>query len=265
MQTEGVVLHPDNPGFRFGDGLFETMRVAEGKIRLWDYHRERLEEGMKQLAYEMPSGFAQRLKEDVITLCEAEQCSGAARVRVNVFRGTGALYGTGLTPCHYLVRAMPLDASVQTFCEAGIRVGVFRGAVRCPDEFSRFKTQNYLASVMAARYAAGQGWDDALLVNGAGRIVESAIANVFWVTGDGVKTPPLSEGCVAGVMRRQLLKRLPEAGIPVAEAPVSLAGLEAAKEIFLTNALKTVVPVTTLGDRHYPVTMARRIFSLAGG
>jgi len=263
LNASGVLVHPDSPGLRFGDGLFETMLMQAGVIRLWDFHMERLSHGMALLGYAFDPELRNKLENAVMILCEAEQCLDRARIRINVFRAEGALFDGTRSPFHYLIRASALSSGMLAFEEEGLRVGIFSGAVRHADEFSALKTQNYLPSVMAARYAAQQGWDDALLLNSSGRIAESAIANIFMVKDGAAVTPPLSEGCVSGVMRRYLLDVLPPAGIAVFERPLTPEALKTADELFLTNAIRLVRPVRYFQEKQYSSELARSIFSLA--
>lgn len=223
---------------------------------------ERLLGGMSLLGYAVEPGMAEMLAGGVLTLCEAERCLGAARVRLNVFRGEGPLFDAAPAPVRYLIQAHPLTPASLEFQAEGIRVGIFSGTVRCFDDFSALKTQSYLPSVMAARHAAARGWEDSLVLNDRGMVSESAIANVFMVREGTVFTPPLSEGCVAGVTRRRLLELLPGAGYQVVEAPISPDDLRGAQEIFLTNAIRRIRPVTLFEEKRYPVAASREIFNL---
>jgi branched-chain amino acid aminotransferase len=257
-----VVFSPDSPGLWYGDGLMETMLVSSGVIRLWDLHRERLLEGMTLLGYRQAPDMAEQFSSQVLRLCEAEGCLAAARVRLNVFRKEGALFEAEPSPVSWLIRARVAEPSSLQFQETGILTGLYTGVTRSRHAISHLKTQSYLASVMAARYAASRGWGDALLLNDAGRVAESAIANVFIVRDGVIRTPPLREGCVAGVMRRHLLETLPARGYQVREQPLTPRDLQTAEEIFLTNAIRRVRPVAELEGRRYRTETAREIFSL---
>lgn len=265
QETESPVIPPDCPGIWYGDGLFETLLIREGVIRLWDFHTERLFQGMRLLGYAVEPGMAAMLGAQVLALCEAEQCLDAARVRLNVFRGAGKLFDAAESPTHYRIQATAVTRASLEFQEGGIRIGIYPGVVRSFSDLSPLKTQNYLPSVMTARYAAARGWEDALLLSDAGSVSESAIANVFIVKEDMILTPPLSEGCVAGVMRRRLLELLPSAGFRVMEARLTPGDLREAQEIFLTNAVRRIRAVSAFEEKRYPVKVARGIFRLVAG
>ncbi len=112
---------------------------------------------------------------------------------------------------------------------------------------------------MAARYAALHGWDDCLVLNNAGRVADSSIANLFWVSGGIVYTPPLTEGCIAGVMRRWLMTNLSGYGYEVQERPVAPEDLILADEAFLTNAIRGVRWVGNLAGTTYGNKIARAV------
>jgi branched-chain amino acid aminotransferase len=226
------LLTADSRGFRYGDGLFETIRVRDGRIPLSTYHFERLLNGCHLLGYE-PSTIEQ-IPDLVLQLCKKNGHSLSARVRLTVFRGE---MGENDTAVNYIIQSWPLDGSSG---EAGLKVGVFPKGRKACDSFSHLKSNNYLMYSMAAMYARSHGWDDCLVLNSRDRIADSSIANLFYVKGKTIYTPPLSEGCVAGVMRRWLMETLPGAGMPVIEKAVAPEDLIMADEVFLTNAIRGV-------------------------
>lgn len=252
-----------NRGFRYGDGLFETLYVVNGAIRLRSYHFERLFEGMKLLQLQLPEKYdAAWLSTQIAILCQKNQ-HPIARVRLTVFRGEGALFDAP-GPAHCIIESQALtlpapDSGLPT-PDSGLRTGIFPHARKSADAFSHLKSNSYLPSAMAALHARQQGWDDAFLLNAAGRVCESAIANVFIFRGGGLYTPPLSEGCVAGVMRRFLLENLAGAGYPVEEMPVIVSDLYTAEEVFVTNALRLLRPVSRCDDARYHTRLGMELF-----
>jgi branched-chain amino acid aminotransferase len=259
LAAEQPLVAAGNRGFRYGDGLFETLYVAGGTIRLQDYHFERLFAGLQLLQLQLPEKYdAAYLAAQVATLCKKNQHT-TARVRLTVFRGDGNLFDPPGATAHCIIESQALapgsrpatNGSRLPAPAAGLSTGIFPHARKSADAFSHLKSNNYLSSAMAAIHARQRGWDDAFLLNAEGRICESAIANVFIARGGRLYTPPLSEGCVAGVMRRFLLSHLAAAGYAVEEAPVSVADLYAAEEVFLTNALRLLSPVSRCDEAQY--------------
>jgi branched-chain amino acid aminotransferase len=280
------ILTADNRGFRYGDGLFETMLAGEGRIRLWRYHFERLLSGMRMLRFEPTAQFTSAIERQILELCAVNGHAGAAgfgiacgkppatagagegagrsdrvavskggegfegaggiegaglsRVRLTVFRGDGGLTDAIDTFPHYIIQSGPWPVSAAGWNAAGLVIDIFAGGCKACDMLSTLKSNNYLLYSLAATFGRERGLDDCLVLNSHGRLADSTIANLFYIKDNRFYTPPLSEGCVAGVMRRYLLEALPQAGYSVQEQPVSPEDLAGADEVFLTNALRGI-------------------------
>jgi branched-chain amino acid aminotransferase len=139
-------------------------------------------------------------------------------------------------------------------------IGVFPHGRKACDSLANLKSGNFLLYALGARYALDHRLDDCLVLNTHERMADSCIANLFYTNKGMIYTPPLSEGCVAGVMRRFLLDRLPAWGFPIAEQPVTRGDLDDADEIFLTNALKGIRWVGDFeGKSRYRLSIVRDI------
>lgn len=149
----------------------------------------------------------------------------------------------------FLITAQPLASNSFEWQEPGITLGV-SDDVRLPmNTFSNFKTLNAVRYVAAALEAKKRAWDDVLILNARDRICEATSSNVFWWEKDLLCTVPLSEGCVAGVQRALLLAAAAAAGFAIQEKPVTFAALQSADEIFLTNAIRGLLPVYLFAGR----------------
>jgi branched-chain amino acid aminotransferase len=222
FSSEEKIINADNQSYRYGDGLFETMKMIKGEILLAEYHFMRLFKGLEVLKYNIPKLFKPDLLiEQIKTLAQKNGCGKAARVRLSVSRGRGGLYD-GDNKLDYIVECMPLNTSVNGLNENGLIIGLFEDAKKSCDLFSNLKSANYLPYVMAAQY---------------GRVCDATIANVFWIKDRNIFTPPLSEGCVDGVMRRHLLQMSGGTVKEIEEKVCPVADIENADEIFLTNAM----------------------------
>jgi branched-chain amino acid aminotransferase len=237
FSSEEKIINADNQSYRYGDGLFETMKMIKGEILLAEYHFMRLFKGLEVLKYNIPKLFKPGLLiEQIKTLAQKNGCGKAARVRLSVSRGRGGLYD-GDNKLDYIVECMPLNTSVNGLNENGLIIGLFEDAKKSCDLFSNLKSANYLPYVMAAQYAKENKWNDCLVLNQYGRVCDATIANVFWIKDRNIFTPPLSEGCVDGVMRRHLLQMSGGTVKEIEEKVCPVADIENADEIFLTNAM----------------------------
>jgi len=250
------VINAQNRSFRYGDGLFETMRMRHSRIINLDFHFERLLDGMKMLELELPVTFSKEFFLDSVNeLLKKNFISANARIRLMVFRGEEGLYNIEKSPANFVIETFPLSDEIK-LNDQGLIVDIFPGAKKSCDRFSNIKSNNYLSSVMAARFAAHNNLDDALILNSFGRVCESAIANIFIVKGGKIITPPLSEGCVAGVMRRWLIENFPS---KIEENYINAQELLSADELFLTNSIQAVKWVKQFLNKQYGNEKAKGI------
>ncbi|RXK81339.1 aminotransferase class IV [Filimonas effusa] len=255
-----VAISPDSRGFKFGDGFFETIKMVNGKMILASYHFDRLFQSLQLLQFQPPPSFnANALHEQVLKLTQLNGHAQHARIRITVFRGNGGLYDPENHLPNYLIQSWPLQPA--TWNEHGITIGIFRDACKPADKYASVKSNNYLGYAMAALWAQQHNLHDALLLNAAGRITDATIANVFIVHEGTIKTPPLSEGCVNGVMRRHLLGMLKSEGMSVEETPVTETMLLEASECFLTNVISGIRPVRTLKNNTFRDNLSAMIYN----
>jgi len=248
----------DNSAFRYGVGLFETMLVRDGVIRFAQSHWDRLLTGMEQLGFEKPALFsAAHLENEVLKTVKKNGSEQLCRVRLQIYGAGGGLYDRQHNRPLYLIECYALAPEMLLFNENGLVTGIAHGLAKANDALANLKTTNALVYAMAAKVAKTQKWNDALLLNTAGNIIESTIANVFWVKDGYLHTPPLSEGCVAGVMRRHLLETVPG----IREEPLREQTLLECDELFLTNAIRGIRWVGQWGDREYGNTLSQRLFT----
>ena len=250
----------DNRGLRYGDGLFETLRFANGRINLGDWHFERLFTGLEQLEFELPAYFTAAYVADQVTrLCKKNQ-HGIARVRINVFRGNGGLYDAANHFPNCIIQSWQLPSEGFQLNGNGLVTGIYPNAQKPLDVFANLKSNNYLPYTMAALHAKKQQWNDAFVLNTAGNICDATIANVFIVKKQVAYTCPLQQGCVAGVMRRLLLQNMPAGGFSCQEKIITTEDLLTADEVFLTNTIKGIRWVAHCGEVAYTNRLTTTIF-----
>jgi branched-chain amino acid aminotransferase len=241
-----------NSGFRYGDGLFETMKVISGNILLSDLHFERLFRGLKLLQFDIPPHLtADYLEVRIRQLCSTNKVDKAARVRLNLFRGDGALTDHVDLQPNVLIEADTLPAGCMNFNGDGLLMSIYPEARKSCDQFSNSKVNNFLPYVLGTYYARENKLDDALLLNTYGRVCDATTSNVFLIKNDLIFTPPLSEGCIAGVMRKFLMMKMLQDGFNIQELPVDTSSVGDANEVFLTNATYGIRWVKQLNGKKY--------------
>lgn len=241
--------------YRYGDGLFETLKVVEGNILYREHHFERLFVGLKILKFIIPSIFTkQGLDEEVNELCKKNKCEKLARVRISVSRGNGGLYDCD-NKFSYLIECWPLEN--EGLNENGLVIDIYPYARKSIDTFSNLKSANYLSYVMAAVWAKENKLNEALIMNSKERICDATISNVFWVKDGKLFTLPLSEGCVDGIMRRNLL----EINTTISQELLTENILLNADEVFLTNVITGIRWVGQFREKKYTNKIAGKLFA----
>lgn len=261
LKDDEPILFASNRGYRYGDGLFETMKVVKGKIVLADYHFERLFAGLELLQFPVIKSLGSHiLSEKILQLCEKNECLEHARVRLSLSRGNGGLYD-GDNKVTYVMESWPLTETATEINSNGLVIGLFPGGRKSCDKFSEIKSASCLPYVMGAAFAKSYKWNDAVLLNSEGNIADSTIANIFLIKDGIISTPAAGQGCVIGVMRRHLLKVLPEAGYKTEETVISVNDLLKADEVFLTNAIKGIRWVRQFENRNYDSAVTTEIYN----
>jgi len=249
-----------NDGLRYGDGLFETMRMQDGKILNAGFHFERLFSGMKTLQFDIPDYFSAAFFErSVNELLSKNSIQQNARIRLMIFRGDGSILAPEKNSTNYIIETWPLADKIK-LNENGLTVDIFTGAKNSCDAFSNLKSNNYLRYVMAGLFAKKNQLDEAIILNSYERLSESSIANIFIIKGNQIFTPSLSEGCVAGTMRRWMLEKFPLKNYLVSEKPLSVNEVLDAEEFFLTNAIHPIRWVENFRGKIYKNECVIEIF-----
>ncbi len=262
LRTGKPLISPDNRSFRYGDGFFETIKWHSGKILLEQYHMERLFHSLEMLKFNPPKYFNPGyISQAIHALVQKNQHHHLARVRVTIYRGDGGIYDEQNHYPHILIQTWDLNESNNRLNENGLEIGIFSKAIKSADHFSMIKSNNYLSYVMAAIWAKDQKLNDAVLLNNNGHLVDTTIANIFIITNGIIKTPPITDGPVAGVMRKHVISQLKKHEFEVVESSISVVDLENAAEIFLTNAIYGMRWVKKMGEKHYTNDLTLHLYT----
>jgi branched-chain amino acid aminotransferase len=262
IEADKALIKKDDHSYRYGHGLFETMKIVSETILLSDLHFERLFKSLAILKLNAPKFFSpQTLTQQILEICKKNNCERLARVRLSISGGNGGLYDYS-EKIQYLIECWPLPESINLLNENGLVIDVFPYAKKSNDTFSSLKSASHLPYVMAAKFVKENRLNDALLLNIHNRICDSTIANVFWIKEDRIFTPPISEGCIDGVMRRHLFETLKNSNYQPSGKSCEIHDLENADEVFLTNAIQGIRWVKEFRNKIYNNSVSSEIHSL---
>ncbi len=260
LESSTPLVPAASRALRYGDGIFETMRCLNGQIQWMDAHFERLFKGLELFSFTVAPHFtAQWLAERIKTLCNKNEHTHA-RVRINMIRGNGGLYDAVSHTPHCIIETWQLPRADFELNQNGLVTGIYPHARKPVDIFSNCKHNNYLPYTMAALCARQEKWNDAIVLNTAGNVCDASIANVFMVKDGSLYTCPLTEGCVAGIFRRNLLENEAALGLPIIQKIITPADLLGADEVFLTNAVQGMRWVSHCGNATYDNQVTSSIF-----
>lgn len=249
-------------GLRFGDGLFETLKSKNNNLQFANDHFERLWHGMNLLQFKIPVHFTiENLHKQIRDLLNKNGHNDTARIRLTIFRGDGGLNDDINHIPHYLIQTWPLPIETGSWLNNGLLLGVYNDVKKSCDVLSDIKHNNFLPYVMAALHAKKQKWNDAVLLNSHGRICDTTIANIFLIRGDVIYTPSLDEGCIAGIMRKNLLTQFKKDKLNVIEGKITVDDLQNADEVFLSNSIHNVRWVQCIGDKKYKNHFTQKIYT----
>ena len=253
-------LNHTNRGFRYGDALFETIRIVNGKLLFWEDHYFRLMSSMRILRMEIPMEFTMEfLEEEFLKTVKANHGdTKTVRARLTVFRNDGGKYTPETNESSYVMDIEELKTPFYTIEDASYEVELFKDFYVNADMLSNLKTTNKVLHTVAGVYAQENNYQNCLLLNGAKQVVEGINGNVFLVSGNIIKTPPLKDGCLDGILRRKLIEIITKwEDYELQEVSISPFELQKADELFITNAIMGIKPITKYRKKEFDNKVSR--------
>lgn len=254
MLPQQALFTSQNRSFRYGDGVFETIKVFRGNIILEEYHFDRLLTAIGVLKIVLPVNFTREiLVEKIVELCNLNACVALARVRLAVYRGEENKAG-------FVIEANSLNVNANELNKDGWAIDIYPFARKSCDAFSNLKSANYLPYVLADMYAKEINCEECIVLNSENNLCDASKANIFILVKDEVYTPALHQGCVNGVKRRFVIEELKRRKIVVHQQQVEEKLLVEAKEVFLTNAINDIRWVHSFRDKPYSNSFIKEFY-----
>lgn len=258
-------IFSSNRAFKYADAIFETIKVVNGTILFWEDHYFRLMSSMRIVRMEIPMEFTMEFLEgEILKLIAAESLLDAsARIRMTVFRDAPGLYTPEHNAIGYFIEATKLSASEYVHTNEQHVVDLFKDHYVTPQLLSTLKTTNRVLNVIAGVFAKENDLDNCLLLNSNKQVIEAINGNVFLVLGKTIKTPPLEDGCIKGVLRKQILELVSKLdGYTIEEASISPFELQKADELFITNVIQGIKSITKYRKKNFESVTASKLVAL---
>lgn len=228
-------------GFRYGEGLFETLRIYEGRVAFLKEHFERLKNSSKILNFDFSVDFEELTK---IT-CELIQNSSVKNGVLNIYLSTTDEENKKMNFIVTVKDGIPYNEDIY---KIGYKTIISSVKIDSSLSINSHKTLSFYPHILAKREAVQKGADDAICLNTEGFVLEGSMSNIFMIKGDTLITPPLGSGILPGITRKKILEIAPSVGLKAVEKLVKVDFLKSSDEIFLTTSLMEVMPVVSVDD-----------------
>jgi branched-chain amino acid aminotransferase len=239
--SDTIKLTPENRAFKYGDAIFETVKVIHHKVVFWEDHYFRLMSSMRMLRMKIPMEFTlEFLENEILKTVAVQNAAISYRVRLNIFRKDGGLYTPKTNKIDYSIHANENLYQVKD----SYSLDVFKDFYNYSGLLSTIKTNNRMLNTLASIFAKENDLDNCILLNEKKRVVEVTNGNIFIVKGTVIKTPALSEGCIKGITRSKVIDIiLKNSEFTLEETSISPFEIQKADEVFITNAIIGLQPV----------------------
>ena len=251
------IFTAQNRGLLYGDAVFETIRYSQKHLHFFEDHYFRLMAAMRVFRMNIPMTFTPEfLEQECLRVIEAQsEMAPAWRIRLTVYRNDGGAYLPKTRDVQYLVEAKPLQHD-QYQAAADYKVELFNDYYLQKSMLSNLKSNNKALQVIGSIFMEEQGFDNGILVNDEKEVVEFLNGNLFVVDDGKLRTPPISSGCLDGIMRKQVIRIAKKAGITCTEETISPFDLQRVQEVFMTNAVVGIQPVASYRRTTYENSVA---------
>lgn len=263
LSNEDFTIRAGNRSYLYGDGVFESVRIINGRPINLKNHFNRLMEGAKRLKMRAPSYYDLEFFETrILELIHKTGITQGGKCRVSLDRSMGGTYLPESNEVEFFIEVMPMEDYGFVLNKKGKEIDVYTEYRKQNDPLANYKTKNGLIYVLAAIAAKEKRLDDYLITNTNNGIIEATASNLFVVSNGVLYTPGLEEGCLAGTMRMQIINLALENGIKVYECNIMPQNLLVADEIFLTNAISGITWVSGYRTKRYFNNVARKLVDL---
>jgi len=254
---DDVKITPNNRAFKYGDSVFETIKVVHGKLVFWEEHYFRLMASMRMLRMKIPMNFTlEFLEEEILKTVSINEIKKNRRARLSVTRKDGGFYTPNTNEIDYLIESQ----EIEYLTKSSYKVDLFKDFYVYSGHLSTVKTNNKLIHTLASIYAKENDLDNCFLLNERKGVVEATNASLFLVKGTVIKTPPLTEGCLKGIAREKVISVITSSNnYTLEEAIISPFEIQKADEVFITNSIIGIQPITNYRKKEFSTDISKKL------
>ncbi len=257
LEEAKVNISPSNRAFNYGDAVFETVKILNGKVVFWEDHYFRLMASMRMIRMRIPLEFTlEFLEEEILKTLEQFPEKSNLRIRLTVFRKDGGFYTPATNEVDYLIVAAPIEYKTKETYQ----IDLYKDFYVNSGYLSTIKSNNKLINTLASVYAQENDLDNCVLLNERKGVAEVTNGNIFILKGDVIKTPALTEGCLKGIMRGKIIEILNnKEDLTLEETAITPFEIQKADEIFITNSIIGIQPVTKYRKKEFKTDFANKL------
>ena len=257
LTSENIKITPENRGFKYGDAIFETVKVLNKKVVFWEDHYFRLMASMRMLRMKIPMSFTlEFLEQEILKTVDAQPKGNSFRVRLSVFRKDGGFYTPKTNKVDYLIEVKESNHQPKST----YIIDLYKDFYNYSGLLSTLKTTNRMLNTVASIYAEENDFDNCILLNERKGIVEVTNGNIFIVKDTIIKTPALSEGCIKGIIRQKVIEIIEKnPNFKIEETTISPFEIQKADEVFITNAIIGIQSVTNYRKKTFKTEIGEKL------
>ena len=255
----------NNRGLAYGDSVFETIKFNNNKPVFWEAHYFRLMASMRILRMEIPMHFTPEfLENEIVNLVQSIPNNAISyRVKITVYRDSEGFYTPTSNNVSYIISAQELSSDLYEINKGHYEIELFKDYLISPNLLSTLKTNNKAVHVVGSIFAKENNYNNCLLLNTDKSIIEALNGNIFLIKGNTVKTPPLDDGCLKGIVREKLIEIISKSpDFELSESSISPFELQKADELFITNVIQGIVPITKFRKKEFSADICSKLLVL---
>lgn len=258
LNEDDKILDAKNRGLQLGDAVFEELRVVTGDVIFLEEHYLRLMSSMRLLRMEIPMNFTMEfMEEEILKTVSNVDLKQTKRVKFTVFRNNDVLANNSIS---YIITTSILPNPFYILEEEDYEIELFKDFYKNSSMLSNLDTNNKILNVVGGIYAQENDYQDCLLLNETKQVVETLKGNIFLVNKNVIKTPPLSDGCLNGILRKKLMDIIIKLeDYELQELSISPFELQKADELFAVNSIEGIISITKYRKKDFTNSIAKKL------
>ena len=254
-------LDIQNRGLLYGDAVYEELRVVNGHVHFLEEHYLRLMSSMRILRMEIPMLFTMEYMEaEILKTLETFSSNGSYGVKLLVYRASTGTILPNSNSVAYVITVRSLESPFFVLDDKSYEVELFKDFYKGSNLLATLNTNNKMLNVVGSIFAEENDYQDCLLLNEQKHVVESLYGNLFLVSGTDMKTAPLTDGCINGILRKKLIEILSKLDeYVIKEESISPFDLQKADELFIINSIEGIKSITKYRKKTYTNETAKKL------